>query len=250
VTFLANEGVMLSSGGATVVIDALFGQGLRGYGVVPAPIRRQLESAAPPFDRVDAVLATHVHDDHFNADAVLAHLRANPRATFVSTGQAVQRVRAAAGSRADGIARRLVAADVPLGERRQVAAIAGATVYSLGLPHGGHGETANIGFVVDVGGFRTLHVGDSSEGMAAFSTLRLAELGIDVALLPPHYLREPALRNVVRQEVRPSHLAVVHAPDGVFGRWRDNWSAALREIRAAVPEARVFSRPLETMVIR
>ena len=249
VTYLANEGVMLSSGGATVLIDALFGDGLSGYGVVSKPTRVRMEGATAPFDRVNAVLTTHTHGDHFDATAVLAHLRANPRATFVSTRQAVDAVRRAAGAAANSVAGRLVVGDQPKGERSQVAATGGATIYALGLPHGGGGPT-NLGFVVDVGGFRVLHLGDTSEGMREFTTLRLGELGIDVALLTPHYLQEPDLREVVRREVRPRHIAVVHAPDGFLARWRDGWSRAVREIQGANPNARIFSRELETLIVR
>jgi hypothetical protein len=95
VTFLANEGVMLSAAGATIIIDGLSGEGLEGYGVVSPANRRLLERALPPFDRVNAVLTTHIHRDHFDAPAVLSHLRANPRATFISTTEAVAQVRAA-----------------------------------------------------------------------------------------------------------------------------------------------------------
>src|SRR5687768_12633750 len=79
ITYLANEGVMLSSGGATVLIDALFGEGLRGYGVVSKPTRVRLEGATAPFDRVSAVLTTHIHPDHFDASGVAAHLGAHGR---------------------------------------------------------------------------------------------------------------------------------------------------------------------------
>jgi L-ascorbate metabolism protein UlaG (beta-lactamase superfamily) len=251
VTYLANEGVMLSSGGATVLIDALFGEGLSGYGVVSLTTRRLLEGAAPPFTGVNAVLATHVHDDHFNASAVLTHLQANPRATFVSTAQAVQRVRAAAGPAGGAaIAGRLVVADVALGERRPVVMTGGATIYTLGMPHGGEGPTTNVGFVVHVGGFHVLHVGDSSEGMESVRTLRLGELGIDVALLPPHYLTDPALQDVVRREVRPRHIAVVHPPVGFLARLRDRWSRVVRDIASAFPNARIFSREMETLVVK
>src|SRR5688500_17305265 len=135
ITFLANEGVMVSSGGTTVLIDALFGDGLRGYGVVTRATRALLESARPPFDHVTAVLATHRHDDHFNAQAVLRHLVSNPAATFISTTEAVALVRAADSTRTRTMASRLVAATPPPGQRVRIATLAGATIYALGLPH-------------------------------------------------------------------------------------------------------------------
>ncbi len=110
VTFLANEGVMLSAGGTSVLIDALFGEGLRGYGVVTPDTRALLERSAPPFDRVSAVLATHAHRDHFDAAPTWRHLQTNPRALFISTPEAVDSVRAVAGAAATAAGGRLIAA--------------------------------------------------------------------------------------------------------------------------------------------
>lgn len=88
VTYLANEGFMIAGGGRKVLIDALFGEGLDGYAVVSPAQRALLEQAREPFADMDAVFATHFHDDHFNATAVLAHLTRNPQAFFFSTPQA------------------------------------------------------------------------------------------------------------------------------------------------------------------
>ncbi|MFQ5351382.1 MAG: MBL fold metallo-hydrolase, partial [Thermoanaerobaculia bacterium] len=85
VIYLANEGFLLEAGETKVLVDALFGEGLRGYPVVPAPIRAELEGARGRFAGVDLILASHFHGDHFDAAAVARHLRANPGAVFLST---------------------------------------------------------------------------------------------------------------------------------------------------------------------
>ncbi len=51
---------------------------------------RRLE---PPYDRVDAILITHWHEDHFSAEAIAAHLSANPRATVISSPEVIDRLR-------------------------------------------------------------------------------------------------------------------------------------------------------------
>jgi hypothetical protein len=87
VTYLANEGFMIAGGGRKILIDALFGEGLDGYAVVSPAQRALLEQAREPFADVDAVFATHFHDDHFNAAAVLAHLMRNPTAVGKKSGR-------------------------------------------------------------------------------------------------------------------------------------------------------------------
>jgi L-ascorbate metabolism protein UlaG (beta-lactamase superfamily) len=89
ITFLANEGVLLSSGTKKVLIDALFLKYETGYAIPADSTRAALESARPPFDAVDLVLVTHRHGDHFHPAPVAAHLRANPRATLLTSRQVI-----------------------------------------------------------------------------------------------------------------------------------------------------------------
>jgi L-ascorbate metabolism protein UlaG (beta-lactamase superfamily) len=257
VTFLANEGVMLTAGGTSVLIDALFGDGLRGYGVVTPDTRALLERAAPPFDRVAAVLATHVHRDHFDAAPAWRHLQDNPRARFISTPEAVDSVRAIAGPAAATVGGRLIAALPAKGERRLVGDVLGVRIHALGLPHGSGTRRAppqNVGFVVEIGGFRVLHIGDTGEPSGSFSSLRLDELGIDLALLPSWYLTGESLQDVVRRTIRPRTIAALHVtPFPGPNESSLGGGAAERErvrIRAAFPRAHVFDREMETFVVR
>lgn len=249
ITYLANEGVMLSSGGTTILIDALFGDGLRGYGVVTPARREALERARPPFDAIDAVLATHTHRDHFDPQAVARHLVANARATFVSTDEAMAELRDAAGEDARSFAARLHPVVLAPGERRRITSAGSATIWALGLPHGPQ-SPANVGFVVDIGGRRVLHVGDSDAGLDAFTALRLTELGIDVALLTMGYLVKPELRDVVQRFIRPTEIAVIHVPPLQSRYWGRREEDDVAVIRRAFPRARILRDELETMIVR
>jgi len=256
ITFLANEGVMLSSGGTTVLIDALFGDGLRGYGIVTQPTRTALERGQPPFDRVNAVLATHVHNDHFEARPVFEHLKHNAGATFVSSTEAVRQVRAVDAVATRAMAARLIGIDPPKAQRVRIATAGNATIYALGLPHGGRDDVpVNVGFVVDIGGWRVMHVGDGDVSPAEFASLRLGELGIDVALLSPHYLTNAGLRDAVRRDIKPTTVAVIHGPPlgrepGLLDRLRGGWDGVARDVRREFPNARLFTRQGETLVVR
>ena len=255
ITFLANEGVMISSGGTTVLIDALFGEGLSGYGIVTQPTRTALERGQPPFDRVNAVLATHIHNDHFEARPVFEHLKHNVSATFISSSEAVRQVHAVDAASARAMAPRLIGIDPPRAQRVRVATAGTATIYALGLPHGPDAEPVNVGFVVDIGGRRVMHVGDGDVRPNEFASLKLGELGIDVALLSPHYLTNPGLREAVRRDIKPKTVAVIHGPPlgrapGLLDRLRGGWGRVVRNGRRAFPDAPLFTRPGETLGIR
>ncbi|HEY5680421.1 MAG TPA: MBL fold metallo-hydrolase, partial [Pseudomonadales bacterium] len=75
-TYLANEGVMITWRDEAVLIDALFRGGVAGYATLDPKTRDDLESARAPFDRVQAILVTHFHADHLDPEAVVSHLTA------------------------------------------------------------------------------------------------------------------------------------------------------------------------------
>jgi hypothetical protein len=82
-TYLANEGVMLSSARGRVLIDALFGDGLPDYAVVPHPLRDSLERAAGDYGGPALVLSTHAHRDHYDSAAVARYVANNPNAVVL-----------------------------------------------------------------------------------------------------------------------------------------------------------------------
>src|SRR5215216_4495556 len=106
ITFLANEGVMLSAGGKKVLIDGLFLKYETGYAVPADSTQSALAAARAPFDGTNLVLVTHRHGDHFHPAPVAAHLRANTQATLVTSQQVIDSLRShsgAAGLRASQI---------------------------------------------------------------------------------------------------------------------------------------------------
>ena len=166
-------------------------------------------------------------------------------------------MRAIDSTASTGLGPRLIGIDPPTARRVQVATAGGATIYALGLPHGVREKVpVNLGFVVDIGGRRVMHVGDGDISPAKFPMLRLGELGIDVALLSPHYLTQPELAEVVRRVIKPKIIVVVHGPPlggrarGLLDRGRGGWESVIQNVRKEFPDAHAFSRQSETLVVR
>jgi L-ascorbate metabolism protein UlaG (beta-lactamase superfamily) len=254
VTYLANEGVLLRAGSSAVLVDALFGEGLAGYAHVAAEERARLERAAPPYDEVTLVLATHRHRDHFDPAAVAAFLAANPRAHFLSTPQAVEELRASLRSAGDdgAIARRgravLPAAGVI--ERHE---LGGVAVGVLRLHHGAGNDTQNVGFLVELAGSRVLHVGDTAATAADFAPFRLADRPVDVALLPVWFFTYSTFATAAREQIAPLrslafHVAVPEAPAEYHGP-ASSHEALLRRLAESAPGVEVLTRPGQRVVV-
>jgi L-ascorbate metabolism protein UlaG (beta-lactamase superfamily) len=244
VTYLANEGFMIAGGGKKILIDALFRESDGNYAMPSPATRERMEQAREPFADVDAVFATHVHYDHFDAQAVLAHLTHNPEALFFSTPQVADALRAT--GQFDAIGARVVAALPPEGER-VAGGHRGLGVQLLNLHHGRDQPTENLGVVIDIAGKRVLHIGDSMAEAAVFEKYGVAEDRIDVAFLPFWYLLEDELERAVREQIKPRHIVVMHVEqDTLLNRIRSgSWDKRWEKIQAEFPSAVVFTTELE-----
>jgi L-ascorbate 6-phosphate lactonase len=141
--------------------------------------------AAGEASGVDLVLCTHEHVDHFDADSAPVIASASPGAVFVVPTPIVDMVSET------GIAPERVVGVQP-GEPLE---LGGVTIDAVRAMHGvtmddayGFGEALSgglvrfLGFVLDLGGLRVYHAGDTIHYAGMESDLR--EARIDVALLP------------------------------------------------------------------
>lgn len=247
ITYLANEGFLLEAGETRVLVDALFGDGLNGYPVVPAPRRAELEGARGRFSGVDLVLASHFHGDHFDAAAVARHLEANPRAVFLSTRQAVTALRRELGAAAEGLE---IVAALPEEGETTLLELPGAAVEVLNLHHGRDRRppVENLGLVIRLGGLTVLHVGDTEAGEDDLRPYKKILAGVDVWMLPSWLLGEPAWQAAQAAAAEGRWLVAMHlparsAPSSWFGAAGD-LDGYLANLREALPDAWVPLEPL------
>jgi L-ascorbate metabolism protein UlaG (beta-lactamase superfamily) len=175
--WLGQAGFVLRAGSTTALIDPFL-----------SPWDGRLyESSLPPSraEGVDLVLCTHEHVDHLDATSAPAIAAASPGAVFVVPSPIADMVTEAgvAGDRVVGVqpGDDLEVAGLRI---RPVPAMHGVTMddaYGFGKELSG-GLTRFLGFVLDAGGVRLYHAGDTIhfEGMESM----LRDLRIDVGLLP------------------------------------------------------------------
>jgi L-ascorbate metabolism protein UlaG (beta-lactamase superfamily) len=175
--WLGQAGFALRIGDATMLVDPFLSphEG-RAY---------ESSLAAADAGGIDVVLCTHEHIDHFDAVAAPAIAAASPGAVFVVPTPIVDMV-TEVGIAADRVV------GVQPGEPLE---LAGVTIHAVPAMHGvtmedayGFGEELSgglirfLGFVIDAGGVRLYHAGDTIHYAGMEDTLR--ELMVDVAMLP------------------------------------------------------------------
>jgi L-ascorbate metabolism protein UlaG (beta-lactamase superfamily) len=208
VRHVANAGLLFTSGSTRLLFDAPIRDGIPPYATSDADDRRRLEQGEPPFDRVDAVLVTHWHEDHFSAGAVAAHLQQNSRSVLVSSDEVVQRVRVAWPG---APAARLRGVTPPPG-RSEALDVGGVRIHVLRIRHNPARRTPeqHVGFLVE--GCRTLlHTGDADPEPSNFAVLDPLPR-VEVAGLPFWYVSSERARAFVSASIRPGRVLALHVP--------------------------------------
>jgi len=248
VRYIANEGFLVEGAGRRVLVDALFGGGIPGYDAAPEDLRRALESGSGAWGEIDVALATHFHPDHFDAEAVGRFLSASPEAWFVSTPQAVARLRETLAATPRLLDR--VRAVLPAGGEIDSLRLRGVGIDVLNLTHGSGTNAENIGLVVTLGEKDFLHFGDTEAKMPDFEPYLERLQGTHLAILPFWFLSSEWRAEMVRDLIEPDWVVIGHtptpdAPAGYFARWR-GYDELVAGMLAAFPEAHLPSEPGQT----
>ena len=168
-TYIANEGVLISANGKKILIDGLHREYEPDYAFPPADLLKSLENAASPYDKINLLLVSHIHLDHFHPLSVGLHLQNNPNAIFASSEQAVGEV---AKDFADY--EKVKAQIKPITHEWKKSSELnhdGIKVKFLGLRHSGENfrSIQNMGHLIEVGGVKLLHIGDADMTAENFS---------------------------------------------------------------------------------
>jgi len=207
-TYLGCEGVLLRSGAGSVLIDALYDPAEAEPFFVPdAGALAALRSAAPPFEKVDAILATHYHADHFDAHAVASYLAASAATAFVSSAQAASAVENVAGA----LPGQVCVLDAVDGVRQRVQ-VGTVDVQGFGLSHGRvhYADVQHLGLLVTLDGKSILHLGDGIIDEKSMRAAGLFDAPIDLAVLPFWFLTYPFGRRLMERTLRPRNIFAVH----------------------------------------
>lgn len=242
VTYLANEGFLLQSGDKRIVIDGLFRRGVSPYATLPKEKLEELE-ASPSVEKVDLVLVTHRHPDHFDPRSVLRHLEHHSGSRVVGPSQVLAGLRSEFESEFPYSAR--VLGRTPDWKMREQIVEAELPISLLRLRHSSaqHLEVENLGFLVDFGDLRVLHLGDADGTRENFRPHRLSRDRVDLAFVPFWYFLSEEGRGVVRQSIAARLVVLMHIPPREVSSWA-------RKILPENPDVVLFRDPLEKKSFR
>ncbi|MBN2207184.1 MAG: PD40 domain-containing protein [Candidatus Aminicenantes bacterium] len=210
-TYVANCGVLLASGDTKILIDALFDKPNPEYRAPEPETLDKIMKGEPPFDGVDLVLVTHNHPDHFEPGLGVRYLDAHPNAVLLAPADAVDAMRRAAADWAK-IGSRIVALDLKAGEKAE-RTLAGIPVAAMRTLHSGdRDDPMNLMYLVELGGRRVWHEGDSNGKPEVFRAFGLSAGSVDLALIHYWFPLEPNCARFLQEILKPDHIALTHLP--------------------------------------
>jgi L-ascorbate metabolism protein UlaG (beta-lactamase superfamily) len=264
VVFLAGEGFLVQYGRSKVLVDALFdlsvedGKPPRAHDHLDPDGLARLERAERPFDKVDAVLVTHRHDDHFTPASTARYMRSNSGAVLAGTREVTEALTEfewLAGEEGE----RLITPDVSSGGVDTLI-IDGLTIYALKIMHTGcesdYGKAAgdpgraaspcidHLAWLVEMEGCRILHLGDAKVAAEEFERFPwLPGLEVDIAFIPYWFLLRPEGVDLINRLISPKAVVLMH-----WNRWnRASVVEDLDRLRDVLPPTTIFKEAFEKM---
>jgi L-ascorbate metabolism protein UlaG (beta-lactamase superfamily) len=183
ITYVANEGFLISSAGRRVLIDGIFTEGFGRFYTPTAEILNKERNALPPFDHLDALLVSHYHPDHINPVDVVQHLANDRQAVLIGPPQVNDLLKPINGYEA--VAKQILMVSPGPGDTTE-SSVQDLTIKSVALQHMSDAQRKhqNLGFLLSLGGFKLFHVGDAGVSeVAEYKNLKLAGENIDIAFL-------------------------------------------------------------------
>jgi L-ascorbate metabolism protein UlaG (beta-lactamase superfamily) len=233
VTYIANEGFMISMGNTKVLIDAL--PKSKYYANPSDTVVAKMMDNIPPYDKVDCVLVTHDHPDHFNAEMMSRFLLKHPAVRFITSSIPCSKLMG--DSMAD---RRQSGIDLTMGQQRIIREDK-TEIVALRLEHGGGPEINNLAFVVRSNGFTIVHVGDAklSSNEAYFRTIDWNSYKVDLLFIE-YFDQSDQTREIIDTMIKPKNVVLMHIPPGE--------EDSVRTVNAKIhPRTVVFEKENELM---
>jgi L-ascorbate metabolism protein UlaG (beta-lactamase superfamily) len=142
ITYVANEAVLITNGDKKVLFDPFFHQAFGIYQLVPQDTKQAIFNGVPPFDNITAIIISHAHNDHFDADEVLKYLQQYPNTKLIAPQQAVTELIAL--SAAKQILPQVTSVKLAFNQAPKTLEVAGLLIDAVRIPHAGWPGRADI----------------------------------------------------------------------------------------------------------
>lgn len=239
VRHIANEGFLITSQTKNILVDALF-KNPYAYQDTPDELIEMMERSQPPFSRIDLMLFSHAHRDHFEPETALRVLMSHPETILVANQLVCDELKEAAGDDFAQISDRVKNINPEWGKILRTS-FAGINLNMFPVNHADPEKPyMTLAFVLDVDGMKILHLGDLNPPANAdfFKAFQLQKENISVAFIDPFFLLDESGRTSAEGYIKPREIVLMHLRPSEIGKYE-------AEVKRYFPDVHVFWESME-----
>jgi len=206
ITYIANEGFLISSGNTKILIDGLFKS--KHYTSPSDSLISMLTGNKPPVDKINYVFVTHDHQDHFDPKLVSEFLLKNPDSKFISTSESCKMLTDEKINSSN-----LVCLNLEIGEMKEISEIINdnLSVSAFRLKHGTSTDINNLAYLIRINDFNIMHMGDAFilQNQEYLENLNWDKYNIDVLFIGYMDANNFVLESLSKT-IKPKNLILMH----------------------------------------
>jgi len=211
VTYISNDGFLIMSKTKNIVVDSLI-KNPYGYSDTPDKVFDDMVNARPPFERIDLLLFSHAHRDHFEPEMAAKVLTGHPETILVGNEIVYKELKEAAGDDFPKISAQIRNINPEWGTIVDES-INGVDIKIFPVNHGmPERPYVTLAFILDMDGIKVLHMGDiyAPSNEEYFKTFQLQMLDIDVAFIDPFFLLDKVGQQMAKEFIQPKQIIPMH----------------------------------------
>jgi L-ascorbate metabolism protein UlaG (beta-lactamase superfamily) len=210
VTYISNAGVMLECNNSKIIIDGFSTSLLPMFKSPTYEMKERMTLGTHPFENIKALLFTHHHPDHFDADSTMSYLN-NNRDTIML---APQNIVSDLEQKFPHIERKRLIKIMGSLDKTETININGINIKTASMLHEGneYSHVHNIAYLIEIEGKKVLHVGDAKPYKDNYLNMNFVKENIDLLIVPFPYIALPSARTLIELYISPKKIAVVHLP--------------------------------------
>lgn len=257
VTYIANEGFLITIGDKKILIDGLFGD--KDYGFCDIPNEATINSLIKNegyYKNIDLIATTHAHVDHFYPPFVIEHLINNTKGKFISCKQTIDVLKKQENY--ENVKNNLIeiTPDYSACSDTNINGI-GVRVYRLahgpyytsdsvsGEKVNRHQNVQNVGFLFNIDGIKVFHSGDSDEnGIAEYEHFRLDKEDIDIAFLGRGFILKPECKGyeIAKNYIKAKNIVLMHIHHDEYYEFNE----AAGQLKNELGHIKIFKNKMES----
>ena len=206
---IANEGVMVKVGDQQVIIDGIFKSTYPKFASTPASVFENLQKGNEPYDNVELILASHKHSDHFSVAEISNVLMDTDETQFYVNEEMAEEMKGSDNWKEI----QSMVIEFPYAEETNYS-FKEINIRTFPILHARRtpSEMKNTSHLIEIDGYRVMHVGDASYGQQDLIDLNLSELDLDVLILPYWFVRDADGQAFVSKNMPARSYYINHIP--------------------------------------